>query len=149
MIKCIGTTVLLHAVDKQSPLHSRAVELLQQAERHEWMSCVCYQSLARLTKIACDPLRCKNPLKVSDMQHALDQILKRPVPVVLYPDETILRRTLKLMAKYPAQRGRFIETHIAATALAHGVKNIVTADTAGFIAIREIEVENPFEALFA
>jgi predicted nucleic acid-binding protein len=149
MIKCVGTTVLLHAVDKASPLHSRAVELLEQAERHEWMSCVCYQSLARLTKIVCDPVRCKNPLPVSDMMKAIDQILKRPLPVVLYPDETIFRRTLKLMEKYPSQRGRFIETHIAATALAHGVKTIITADSAGFQAIREIEVENPFETLFA
>ena len=149
MIKCVGTTILLHAVDTSSPLHARAVELLGQAERHEWISCVCYQSLARLTKIICDPVRCKHPLPVADVQKAIDQILKRPLPVVLYPDETIFRRTLKLMAKYPAQRGRFIETHIAATALAHGVKTIVTADSPGFQAIREIEVENPFETLFA
>ena len=149
MIKCIGTTVLLHAVDKQSPLHQRAVELLQQAERQEWMSCVCYQSLARLTKIVTDPNRCRTPLDAAAMERAIDSILRRPLPVVLYPDEHIFRRTLRLMVKYPAQRGRFIETHIAATALAHGVKTIVTADTAGFIAIREIEVENPFETLFA
>jgi predicted nucleic acid-binding protein len=149
MIKCIGTTILLHAIDKLSPLHDRAVELLQQAERQEWMSCVCYQSLARLVKIATDANRCRQPLGAAEIEKAIDSILRRPLPVVLYPDEYIFRRTLKLMVKYPAQRGRFIETHIAATALAHGVKTIVTADTAGFIAIREIEVENPFESLFA
>lgn len=149
MIKCIGTTVLLHAVDKLSPLHDRAVELLMQAERQEWMSCVCYQSLARLTKIATDPNRCKSPLSAAEMEKVIDTILRRPLPVVLYPDDYIFRRTLRLMVKYPAQRGRFIETHIAATALAHGVKTVVTADTAGFQAIREIEVENPFETLFA
>ncbi|MBU0690404.1 type II toxin-antitoxin system VapC family toxin [bacterium] len=149
MIKCIGTTILLHAVDKLSPLHDRAVELLQQAERQEWMSCVCYQSLARLTKIATDPNRCKHPLGAAEMEKVIDAILRRPLPVVLYPDDNIFRRTLRLMVKYPAQRGRFIETHIAATALAHGVKTVVTADSAGFQAIREIEVENPFETLFA
>jgi predicted nucleic acid-binding protein len=89
------------------------------------------------------------PLGAVEIEKAIDSILRRPLPVVLYPDEYIFRRTMKMMVKYPAQRGRFIETHIAATALAHGVKTIVTADTAGFIAIREIEVENPFEALFA
>jgi predicted nucleic acid-binding protein len=149
VIKCVGTTVLLHAIDTASHYHARAVELLQQAERQEWMSCVCYQSLARLTKIVCDPNRCRNPLPVETVHRAIDAILKRPLPVVLYPDELIFRRTLRLMEKYPAQRGRFIETHIAATALAHGVKTIVTADSPGFIAIRELEVENPFETLFA
>jgi predicted nucleic acid-binding protein len=125
------------------------VELLQQAERQEWISCVCYQSLARLTEIVCDPQRCRQPLEVGAMRKALDALIKRPLPVVLYPDEHIFRRTLKLMGKYPAQRSRFNEAHIAATALAHGVKTIITADTSGFISIRELEVENPFETLFA
>jgi len=149
MIKCLGTTVLVHAVDRASPLHRRAVETIQQAERQEWISCVCYQSLARFVKIVCDRNRTAKPLPIGPVQKAIEQILKRPQPVVLYPDEAIFRRTLRLMARYPGQRGRFIETHIAATALAHGVKTIVTADSAGFQAIREIEVENPFETLFA
>jgi predicted nucleic acid-binding protein len=115
----------------------------------EWISCVCHSSLTEFVGIVTSSKHCARPLNISAVQKAMDKMLAKHRPMVLYSDDTILRRAMKLMEKYPAQKERFTETHIAATAITHGVKTIVTADSAGFLAIRELDIENPFEALFA
>jgi predicted nucleic acid-binding protein len=91
----------------------------------------------------------RNPLEPAQAKKYIDRLLKYPQPEVLYSDEAILRQTFKLMGKYPALRRRFRDAQLAATLIAHGVKILVTADSTPFLAMREIEVENPFEALFA
>jgi predicted nucleic acid-binding protein len=75
--------------------------------------------------------------------------MKAPQPEILYTDSHMLRDTFALMEKHRSQRRRFWETLTAATMLAHGVKTIVTSQSRNYQTIREIQVENPFETLFA
>ena len=113
------------------------------------MSCVCYASLLRWSERITSSEFCEAPLKASAVQTAIEAMLKRREPLILYGDENIIKRALKLLDKHQALKDHLHEAHIAATALAHGVNTIVTADSAPYIAVRELTVENPFETLFA
>jgi uncharacterized protein len=148
-MKCLDTGILIYAADTSSPFHKRATEFLEQAISGKWAACVCDQSLHELAAALTSERLVKHPLTPAAAWKMVDKLLRYPQPQVLYSDDTILRRAFRMMERYPMQKSRFAETHIAATMLAHGVKVLVTADSQAFSAIREIEVENPFEALFA
>lgn len=149
MIKCLDTTVLIYAADTASPFHGRAVELLEQSIGGKWAACVCEQSLAEFAAVITNSRHVRHPLSPAAAWKLTDKLLRYPQPAVLYSDDAIVRRAFKLLEKYSVQRNRFAAAHLAATMLAHGVKTLVTADTQSFAAIRELDVENPFEALFA
>lgn len=148
-MKCLDTGVLLYAADKSSPFHKRALELIEQSISGKWLACVCEQSLADFVSTVTDPQRVRHPLTPAAASRLLDKLVKYPQPEVLYSDEAILRRAVKLMEKYSTLRRRFADAHLAATMLAHGVKTLVTADSQTFASVRELDVENPFETLFA
>jgi predicted nucleic acid-binding protein len=148
-MKCLDTSFLVYAFDTAAPHHKRAVEFLDQTISGKWIACICEQSLCELSTILTDERFVKRPLTPAAAAKALDKLLRYPQPVILYSDEAILRRTFRLMEKYPTQRAKFAATHVAATLIAHGVKSIVTADSQSFSAIRELDMVNPFETLFA
>lgn len=148
-MKCLDTAVLIYAADLASPSHRRAVELLEQSAAGQWAACVCQQSLWEFSAAMTSDRFVKRPLSPDAVWRMVDKLLRYPQPEILYSDENILRRATKLMEKYSAARLRFPEAHLAATMLAHGVRVLVTADSNSFAPIRELEVENPFEALFA
>jgi len=148
-MKCLDTGVLIYAIDTTSPLHKRARELFEQSIAGKWAACVCEQSLWELAQILSGDRFVKKPLSPAAAWKIVDKLLRYPQPVVLNSDETIVRRAFKLMEKHVALRSRFAEAHIAATMLAHDVTVLVTADSQTFSAIRELDVENPFETLFA
>lgn len=149
LVKGIDTTVLVYALDSGSPMHNRAVEVLEQSIRGQWAACVCDSSIWELCDILTNPQRVKRVLTADKMEKVIDKLTKSPQPQILYTDSTMAKRALKLMQKYPVLSGKFTPALIAATLLEHGVKTIVTADSATFQPIRELNVENPFEALFA
>lgn len=149
MLKCIDTSILLAATDAAHTLHARAVKYLKGCAAEPWVTCVCYESLTAWAEQITSSAFCEAPLKPSAVQSALDAMLKRREPLVLFGDEQILKRALKLVEKHAALRDRLPEAQIAATALAHGVNTIVTAESAPYQAVRELTVENPFETLFA
>jgi toxin-antitoxin system PIN domain toxin len=148
-MKCLDTTVLIYAADKSSPFHRRAVELLEQSAGGKWLACVCDQSLWEFAAAVSSPRFVRHPVSSAFALRLLDKLVKYPQPEILYSDEAVLRRALKLMDKYPTLRRRFADAHLAATMLAHGVKTLVTTDTQTFAPVRELDVENPFETLFA
>ena len=148
-MKCLDATVLLYAADKLSSHHGRAVELIQQSANGKWLACVCETSLQEFVSAVTDPKRVRQPLTPAAAGRMLEKLLKYPQPEVLYSDETILRRAVKLMEKYPTLRRGFASAHVVATMLEHGVKTLVTADSQTFAPVRELDVENPFETLFA
>ncbi|MCL4305348.1 PIN domain-containing protein [bacterium] len=149
MLKCIDTSILLAATDTTHPLHARAAKYLKNCAGDPWVTCVCYESLLRWCDVITSSEHCAAPLKPLVVQGALDAMLKRREPLVLYGDEQILRRALKLSDRHAALKDHLHEAHVAATAMAHGVNTIVTADSAPYISIRDLTVENPFETLFA
>lgn len=149
MMKCLDTSVLIYAADSAAPLHRRAVELLEQSIGGKWAACVCEQSLHEFAAVVTDARFVRQPLSPAAAWKQLDKLLRYPQPAVLYSDETVVRRAFRLMEKYSIQRDRYPAAHLAAAMLAHGVKTLVTADTQTFAAIRELDLENPFETLFA
>lgn len=149
MIKCLDTMVLIYLVDKASPFHRRAVEIIEQAESGLWNSCLCYLSLTEFTSIVTNEDMVRYPLNPKTARNFVERIMKAPQPEILYTDTHMLRDNFALMEKHRSQRRRFWETLIASTMLAHGVKTIITTQSRNFQAIREIQVENPFETLFA
>jgi len=148
VIKCLDTMALIYLVDKASPFHQRAAEIIEQAESGLWRSCVCYQSLVEFMSIVTREDWVRYPMNPRAARDFVENIMKAPQPEILYTDMHMLRDAFSLMEKYRSQRRRFWETVIAATMLAHGVKTIITTQARNFQAIREIQVENPFEALF-
>lgn len=148
-MKCLDTGVLLYAADKSSPFHKRALELIEQSVSGKWLACVCEQSLSEFVSTVTDPQRVRHPVSPAAASKLLDKLVKYPQPEILYSDEAILRRAVKLMEKYSTLRRRFADAHLAATMLAHGVKTLVTADSQTFAPVRELDVENPLETLFA
>ncbi|RPH93628.1 PIN domain-containing protein [candidate division KSB1 bacterium] len=148
-MKCLDTSILIYAADTASPFHARALELFEQSVSGKWAACVCEQSLHELSQILTNGCFVIKPLTPAAAWKMVDKLLRYPQPVVLYSDDVIVRRAFKLMEKHPGLRGRFADAHLAATVLAHGIKTLVTADSQTFSMIRELDVENPFETLFA
>jgi uncharacterized protein len=148
-MKCLDTYMLIYAADTASPFHRRAVELVEQSIAGQWPACVCEQSLHEFAAIMTSDRAVKRPLSPEAAWKMIDKLLRYPQPDVLYSDETIVRRALHLMEKYSARRVNYAAAHKAATMLAHGVRILVTADSDTYAAIRELEIENPFETLFA
>jgi predicted nucleic acid-binding protein len=148
-MKCLDTGVLVYAIDAGSPFHKRAKELFEQSIAGNWAACVCEQSLWELAQILSGDRFVKKPLSPAAAWKLVDKLWRYPQPAVLNSDETIVRRAFKLMEKHTSLRSRFAEAHIAATMLAHDVKVLITADSQTFSVIRELDVENPFETLFA
>jgi uncharacterized protein len=148
-MKCLDTTVLIYAADTASPSHRRAVELCEQTISGKWDSCICHQSLAEFAAVMTSERFVQRPLAPGAAWKMVDRLLRGSQPVILYSDDAIVKRALKLMDKYAALRLRFGPAHTAATMLAHGVKTLVTADSNSFAPLREIEIVNPFETLFA
>ena len=148
-MKCLDTSVLVYACDTASPFHARAKELFEQSIAGKWAACVCEQSLWELAQILSSERFVRKPLLPAAAWKLVDKLWRYPQPVVLNSDETIVRRAFKLMEKHAALRSRFAEAHLAATMLAHDVKVLITADSQTFSVIRELDVENPFETLFA
>jgi predicted nucleic acid-binding protein len=147
-MKCLDTSVLIYAADTASPHHHRAVELLEQCVNGKWAACVCEQSLQEFAAVVTNERFVRQPLSAAVVGKMIEKLTRFPQPVVLYSDDAIVRRALKLMEKHPA-RLKFPAALMASTMLAHGVKVLVTADRNAFAPIREIEIENPFDALFA
>jgi len=147
-MKCLDTSVLIYAADTSSAHHQRAVECLEQSVNGRWASCICEQSLHEFAAVMTSERFARHPLSATQVEKMVERLTRFPQPVVLYSDDAILRRALKLMERNPA-RTKFPAAHLAAVMLAHGVKVLVTADRNAFSAIREIEIENPFETLFA
>ena len=125
------------------------MELLEQSIAGQWPACVCEQSLHEFVAVVTDSRAVQRPLAPPAAMKFVDKLVRYPQPDVLYSDDTIVRRALHLMEKYTARRLHFREAHLAATLLAHDVKTLVTAHSEVFSVIRELEIENPFEALFA
>jgi uncharacterized protein len=148
-MKCLDTSVLIYAADTASPSHRRAVECCEQAASGRWVSCLCQQSLAEFAAVLTSERFAARPLPPGQVHKMVERLLRGSQPVILYSDDAIVKRALRLMEKYRAQRLRFGAAHVAATMLAHGVKTLVTADSNAFAPLREIEIENPFETLFA
>jgi predicted nucleic acid-binding protein len=147
-MKCLDTSLLVYAVDTASPHHVRAREFLEQSISGQWAACVCEQSLHEFAVIMTSDRFVRRPLSASAVEKMLERLTRFPQPEVLYSDDAILRRALRLMEKSPG-RLKFPAAHLAATMLAHGVKTLVTADRSAFAALRELDIENPFETLFA
>jgi toxin-antitoxin system PIN domain toxin len=148
-MKCLDTSLLIYAADTASPNHARAKEFLERCLAGEWAACVCDQSLREFAAIMTSDRFVQRPLSPEAVGKMLERLTRFPQPVVLYSDDAILRRAFKLMEKFPNPRSHFAEAHLAATMLAHGVKTLVTADSNAFAPLREIDIENPFETLFA
>jgi toxin-antitoxin system PIN domain toxin len=148
-MKCLDTGVLVYAADTASPFHQRAKELLEQSIAGKWAACVCEQSLWELAQILSSDRFVSKPLPSAAAWKLVDKLWRYPQPVILNSDEVIMRRAFKLMEKYASLRSRFAEAHFAATMIAHDVKVLVTADSQTFSVVRELDLENPFETLFA
>jgi predicted nucleic acid-binding protein len=148
-MKCLDLSVLIYAADTASPFHKRAVEFLEQSIAGKWAACICEQTFQEFAAIIVSEQWVKHPLSPVAAAKLTDKLLRYPQPVILYSDEAIVRRAFRLMEKYASLRGRYAEAHLAATMIAHGVKILVTAHSQAFTSVREIDVENPFEALFA
>ena len=147
-MKCLDTGVLVYAADASSPHHRRAVEFLEQSISGKWAACICEQSLREFATLMADPRFVRRPLSPAAVGRMIEKLMRYPQPVVLYPDDAILRRAIRLTERH-AGRLSFPAAYVASTMLAHGVKVLVTADRNAFSALREIEIENPFETLFA
>jgi predicted nucleic acid-binding protein len=147
-MKCLDTSILIYAADTASPHHARAVEFLEQSVSGHWAACVCEQSLLEFATVMTSDRCVRRPLSAAAVEKMLERLTRYPQPEVLYSDDAILRRALRLMEKSPG-RLKFSAAHLAATMLAHGVKTLVTADRNAYAALRELDIENPFETLFA
>lgn len=148
-VKGLDTSILLHALDKSSAHHARAVEIIEQAAKSHWAACICDETLSELAVVLTDPSRVAQPLSVDEIEKIIDRLTKYPQPQVLYSDPGIVKRALRLMEKYPSLKAQFPRARVAATLLSHGVRTIVTEESAAYLPIRELTVENPFETLFA
>jgi len=137
----VDTTVLIHLEIRETPEHARA---------HEWLSrittdggqtiALASQVLTEFIHIVTDSQRFQQPLSMGD---AIDKARTwwNAVEVRrVYPTAESTTRFLDWLAKYSLGRKRLLDTHLAATYYAAGVRQIVTSNKRDFSILDEMDV---------
>lgn len=134
----IDSNILVYAIDKLSPKHSKAQKFLR--ENLNILE-VAHQNIFETLRVITYP-KFPNPMKLKDAVDAVERILK--VCSIVSPNWKTQRIALELIKKYKLSSDTIFDAYLAATALSNDIKIIATDNVADFKKFNEIQIFNPF-----
>lgn len=137
----VDTTVLIHLEIRETPEHARAHEWLRKITSDGGQTiALAPQVLTEFIHIVTDPQRFQWPLSIRDAIDKAGSWWNAVEVRRVYPTAESTTRFLGWLAKHSLGRKLLLDTHLAATYYAAGVRQIVTSNTRDFSILDEMKV---------
>ncbi len=139
----IDANLLLYASDQDSPLHARAVELLDEIALGPEIVYLFWPTTMAYLRIATHPVIFARPLSHADARANIEALLALPHLHAAGEDDAFWRRFTDV-ADDVAPTGNLVpDTHLVALMIANGVRTIWTRDR-DYRKFSGIRVHDPF-----
>jgi uncharacterized protein len=139
----IDANLLLYASDEDSPLHERAVELLDRIAIGPEIAYLFWPVAMAYLRIATHPAVFAQPLSHTNARANLESLLSLPHVQAVGEEEGFWRRFVEV-ADDTAPTGNLVsDAHLVALMVANGVRTIWTRDR-DYRKFRSIRVHDPF-----
>ena len=141
----VDANLLLYASDRDSPLHARAVELLDEIAIGPEIAYLFWPISMAYLRIATHPAIFARPLSHADARANIEALLALPHVQAVGEDDVFWHRFTEV-ADDVAPTGNLVpDAHMVALMLANGVRTIWTRDR-DYRKFRGIRVRDPFAA---
>lgn len=141
----VDTNVLLHAANRDSPHHGRAMASLEEWRREPGRWCFTWPIAYEFLRVATHRSVFPRPLRVREAWSFVAAVLDSPGVEVLGPTDRHPDVLAELVAECPWVSGNLAhDLHTVALMREHGVREIRTADS-DFLKFRFLRVLNPLE----
>jgi predicted nucleic acid-binding protein len=141
----LDTNIFVYALDRLSPMHKAATDLLQRVDARELEGHCSYQVLAELYTVI--TRKVARPLSSRQAGREVFRLMEAETLVKLPIDEAALRLTLGLARKHRISGIMFFDAQIVGTMLSRNIDRLYTANEGDFSRFKEIQVVNPFKAM--
>lgn len=139
----VDTNVLLHAANRQSPLHDRAAPLVRGWREGPESWCTTWSVLYEFLRTVTHRRAFTHPLSFEQGWRFVGALLVSPFLQVLTETDRHAGVVAELVRECPWAAGNLVhDLHIAAVLREHGIKEIRTADS-DFLKFRFLRVVNP------
>ena len=144
MILALDTDVLVSWHMRGAPGHAAALRLVRrQVERERGLLGLVPQVIHEFIHVVTDPRRFGRPLPMADALLRCTVLWHAPEVERIIPSPAVLPRTLELLESLGLGRKRILDTALAATLEAAGVRRLASFNAADFAAFPFIEVVVP------
>jgi hypothetical protein len=139
----IDANLLLYASDEQSPLHARAVELLDEIAIGPEIAYLYWPVIVAYLRIATHPAVFASPLSHANARANIEALLSLPHVQAIGEEEDFWRRFAEV-ADDVAPTGNLVpDAHVVALMLSNGVRTVWTRDR-DYRKFSGIRVHDPF-----
>jgi predicted nucleic acid-binding protein len=144
MICGVDANVLIYSAVESMPEHERVRRFFENRVLTGELSCaITFQVLLEFVHITTDSRRFRDPLSVAESLQIAQQYWNAPNWRQLLPLTTTATRTFDLLRRYKLGRKRLLDTFQAATLMDHGIRSLITCDSADFRVFEELQLLNP------
>ncbi len=139
----VDTNILVHAVNRQSPEHDKAAELLEKWRASPDIWYVTWPIVYEFLRVATHLSIFQRPLKITMAWSFIESLFAASSCDVLAETDRHGEVLRELTVEYPSIAGSLLhDFHTVVLMREHGVNEIRTADT-GFFQFRFLRVVNP------
>lgn len=139
----IDTCFLIDLYWQDSPRNKNARKFYSRlAEDESIKIAVYFNCFNEFLHVITDAKRFENPLSVKEAVNIIDLWCDLDRITVLYPDDTVFKRTIAWMNMFNLGRNRINDTQMAACYLSNNITSIITANPKDFEIFQSFELMN-------
>ncbi|MBR5646573.1 MAG: type II toxin-antitoxin system VapC family toxin [Treponema sp.] len=139
----IDTCFLIDLYWQDSPRNKNARKLYSRLAEDESIKIAMYfNCFNEFLHVITDAKRFENPLSVKEAVNIIDLWCDLDRITVLYPDDTVFKRTIAWMNMFNLGRNRINDTQMAACYLSNNITSIITANPKDFEIFQSFELMN-------
>ena len=139
----IDTCFLIDLYWEDSPRNKKARALYSEIANDESIQLAVYfNCFNEFLHVITDAKRFNNPFSIQEAVSVIDFWCDIDRVKVLYPDDTVFKRTLAWMNMYNLGRNRIHDTQMASCYLSNNITSIITANPKDFEIFQSFELEN-------
>ena len=132
MVHGIDTDFLVAVEIKDHPFHPMADGLLNRILAEDGCLALAPQILAEFTHVVTDHRRMPQPLNVSEAVNRADFWWNAEEVVRVFPNDQAASQFMKWIKQYRLGRKRLLDTLLAATYEANGIRKLITNNSADY-----------------
>lgn len=143
-MKSIDTNLLVHALDRSSPLHAASLPLYESLfrERETWI--IADQTLFELYRALRNPSVFDRPLGVAEASRLIEQIRDQGAAAHCAYDGNNWSKVMDLLRRFPDRKGILVfDAVVAVTLHTRGVQTFYTRNVRDFREFGLFEVVDP------
>jgi predicted nucleic acid-binding protein len=142
----IDTNLLIHALDRSSPLHAKAFPIYERllTERQLWI--IADQTLFELYRALRNPSVFQRPLSAGQATRLIEQIREQGAAAHCSYDAKLWPKVMDLLRRFPDRKGILVfDATLAITLQSRGVQTFYTRNAKDFREFGLFDVIDPTE----